>query len=703
MEILRDRRTIITLVLMPLLVYPLLGIVVQKLMIQSLAPRKPVFNVCFENEAVAERFIGIVNQGEKLIHRTQRQSAEPSFPAAAESNDFAESEFAINFSVVQEKSIEAAVRQGDVDLGVVELNSPSATRYRLYYVKDSLFSSKALKAIGTRLRVANDFQLSNVFRALNIPDRSIATYVESEVSLEASGAGNPLLTFVPLMLVLMTVTGAVYPAIDLTAGERERGTIEILISAPVSRMMLLFGKFVAVLTVAMLTALANLLAMVITVYSLGLDSIIFGTGGVSVGNLLLILSLLLVLAAFFSATLLCLTSVARSFKEAQAYLIPLMMVAFAPGLLSLAPNLKTSAFLSVIPLANVVLVGRDLLSQTADGAHVLIALVSTLFYGFLALSLAARIFGADALVSGNGQSIWRSYLHDSDDKPANVASVTQVITFLAILFPFFVVVAGAVGNAASRWEWPLTTRLVVNAGVTAVSFVLLPLIFAGINRLKISSCFYLRPAGWFSFAGAALLGISVWTWAYELEVLSLSTQRAEELIEFFSSLKVGFNEIPLPIKLFCLALIPAVCEEFTFRGLFLSAFRSRFSALVSVVITAVLFGLFHVFVRDNLFLERFIPSTLMGLLLGSVCLAARSIYPGMLLHALHNGLLISLSHHEQQLADLGIGIQEQSHLPVQWIVGALIPVAVGTLLLLVGSRRARQSDSKYPTGANVDL
>ena len=169
-----------------------------------------------------------------------------------------------------------------------------------------------------------------------------------------------------------------------------------------------------------------------------------------------------------------------------------------------------------------------------------------------------------------------------------------------------------------------------------------------------------HKTGLLGFIGAALLGVSVWTWAYELEVLSLSSERAEEMIEFFSSLKIGFNEIPLPVKLFCLALAPAICEEFTFRGLFLSAFRSRFSAVASVVATAVLFGLFHVFVRDNLFLERFIPSTLMGLLLGTVCLTTRSIYPGMLLHALHNGLMLSLSHYEQSLADMGFGLQEQS-------------------------------------------
>ena len=87
-----------------------------------------------------------------------------------------------------------------------------------------------------------------------------------------------LATLVPLVLILMTITGAVYPAIDLTAGERERGTLETLIAAPISRMALLFAKYVAVLTVAVLTALVNLVAMTVTIVSSSLRPAFSRTG-----------------------------------------------------------------------------------------------------------------------------------------------------------------------------------------------------------------------------------------------------------------------------------------------------------------------------------------------------------------------------------------------------------------------------------------
>ena len=109
----------------------------------------------------------------------------------------------------------------------------------------------------------------------------------------------------------MTITGAVYPAIDLTAGERERGTLEALMAAPVPRLGLLIAKYIAVMAVALLTATANLLAMSVTLLSTGLGPLVFGEGGLSVLLIVQVLGLLVLFAAFFSAILLAITSFAQ--------------------------------------------------------------------------------------------------------------------------------------------------------------------------------------------------------------------------------------------------------------------------------------------------------------------------------------------------------------------------------------------------------
>jgi len=202
----------------------------------------------------------------------------------------------------------------------------------------------------------------------------------------------------------MTMTGAVYPAIDLTAGERERGTLEMLMATPISREALLAAKYVAVLTVAVLTALINLAMMAITFVVLGRWMLAPESLGLSLGMIPVVLFLVVLFAAFYSAVLLALSSIARSFKEAQAYLVPLMLVSLLPGLLALVPNLHLSYGLALVPLLNIVLLARDLLSGVGSSGVALIVIVATVVYGYIALVLASRTFGAEAVLYSDGRS-----------------------------------------------------------------------------------------------------------------------------------------------------------------------------------------------------------------------------------------------------------------------------------------------------------
>lgn len=688
-EILRDRRTIITLVLMPLLVYPLMGIVVQKLMLQTVTKNRDlIYRIGFESEEEFKRFSQIFHHGQSIIQAAlDQETKSPDDPGTSELGKPNPPRFEAFYP--EDLSLEQLVQMGNLDLGVVrsqdsEDSGTQGISYRLLHNPASEFSRNAMQFIGKRMRLANDHFVRRVVGGNNGPVKLPASYLEQTVEVKSQQPS--LLTFVPLMLVLMTITGAVYPAIDVTAGERERGTMEILVAAPVPRLYVLIGKFVAVFAVATLTAMANLLAMVVTIYALGIDVVIFGETGVDFGKLALIFVLLLVLAGFFSATLLGLTSFARSFKEAQAYLIPLMLVAFAPGLISLTPNLETSPFLAVVPLVNMVMVGRDLLAGQANTLHIFIAIISTLIYGLLALSVAAKVFGTDAMLMG-GKSGWSDFLSVSKTtKPA--PEISTAMLFIAVLFPMFILLSGLSSNIAGKQGASIEQRLWINAAVTVVLFVGLPWLFSSLGRLRFPTTFFLGRPPILGMLAALFLGTSVWTIAYEMEILSLSNERIDLFMELFEKMRPGMNEIPLWVKLVCLAAAPAICEELTFRGFLLSAFKARFHAAVAIIATSVLFGLFHIFVGNILMFERMIPSTFLGLLLGLICIRTGSIYPGMLLHVIHNGLMITMAHHENLLQEWGVGMSEQEHLPSHWLGIALIPIVLG-ITLLVFTRRTR--------------
>jgi ABC-2 type transport system permease protein/sodium transport system permease protein len=289
-----------------------------------------------------------------------------------------------------------------------------------------------------------------------------------------------------LILILMTITGAVYPAIDLTAGERERGTMEAMIATPAPRFLLLLSKYVAVVTVAVLTALANLFASWITLSIGGLGRALLGERGFSLLALVQILPLLVIFAAFFSAILLAMCSFARSFKEAQAYLIPVMLVSLAPALVTLMPNIEFSTLLGIVPLVNILLLSRDIMTGSPQALPAFAAVFSTLLYAAAALVVASKLFGAESATSGS-QETWSDLLRRP--KRAQLRpDLGDLAVFLALLFPVFFVVT----NLFGQLEMSLETKLWVNAGMLLVLFFVVPSLVAWYRRLNPKTTFLLR-------------------------------------------------------------------------------------------------------------------------------------------------------------------------------------------------------------------
>jgi ABC-2 type transport system permease protein/sodium transport system permease protein len=385
-ETLRDRRTLLTLVLMPLLLYPLLALAVRPLMTErALAEGAPLYRVVFPPSEQANYAGRILRRGElRLVE--QGELAPPTASAAPPLAQPLPRLRPYYFDP------ERAVREGLADVGLKPLPAAAGREeaWQIVFAEDSPLSREAARHV------------RRLWEAAGIDTPSSAPRLEA-AALTRPGAprGPALLALVPLVLLLMTITGAVYPAIDLTAGERERGTLEVLMAAPVPRLSLLLAKYAAVVTVAVLTGLVNLVGMSLSVYASGVGPRLLGPQGLSVVALLEVFGLLLLFAAFFSAVVLALSSVARSFKEAQAYLVPLMVVALVPGVLSLLPGLKAEGPLLLVPVLNVVLLARDLLTGTAEPSAVAVVVGVTLVYALLAVALAALLFGREAVLSGS--------------------------------------------------------------------------------------------------------------------------------------------------------------------------------------------------------------------------------------------------------------------------------------------------------------
>jgi ABC-2 type transport system permease protein/sodium transport system permease protein len=684
-EILRDRRTIITLLAMPLLIYPLLGVTLQKLILSQLASGARIeYRIALQSrkdEAVFRRWFG---EGHVLVADRENRTLDPQQrPKGTIDDPYVE------LMAPEEDDgttdVSNVIANGEADVGIIfgRRTNEGVVEIEIVYRSSSPLSTEARRFVEDRFRAVNEEfarrTLGEQKPRIRLP-LAIRTESTSQIG-QQTGSNISLATLVPLILILMTVTGAVYPAIDLTAGERERGTLEALVSAPVPRHELLFAKYVAVVSVAVLTAIANLASMILTAYASGLEGYLFGSSGLTVRMILLTLGLLVVFAAFFSAVILILTSFARSFKEAQAYLIPVMLVSLAPGVICLLPGIEFNAGLSVVPLANIVLLARDVFEDRVVPIWALSTLLSTVLYAAVALAAAARIFGTDAVLYGS-EGTWAD-LFRRPRTPRPQASLAQATFTLALLFPAFLIA----GGMASRVEnASIETRLTINMGITILLFAVLPMVMAKYSSVVMTSGLAMRGASPVAFIAAALLGLSLWPFAYEL-VLMQSPDRLGDFVKLFESIKAQIDAVPLVFRLIALALVPAVCEELFFRGYLQPAFHGEMSGPLAVAFSSILFGLFHVVVRDSLFFERFAPTCFLGVILGIICLRTGSVWPGMLLHCLHNGLLLVVSNSADQLKAWGIGAEEQQHLPATWLIGAGVLSTVGLGLIVMLKKR----------------
>ncbi len=746
-ESLRDRRTVITLVLMPLLIYPLLSLVLNRVLLNNISAKaRQTVTVGMSAEIEGSPFPEFLLTGWSLLADREHSPVflEPVLKASknqlASAEGEPESALPEPDLLVIDGNVSDELTNGTVDLVILRKlrtreQLPGAVPPQPEPPQPGVNASESEKPLPAptpedlarteRLRQGHakteqafaalgDYEIQYRMndpvseRALQVVERAFAAFNnasarsllgekhEAPIRLMATPVSLPsnyadmLATMIPLVLVLMTMAGAVYPAIDLTAGERERGTMEALVVSPTPSYILLLAKYSAVVTVSLLTALANLLAMTITLWASGMGRVIFGQATLSTAMVGQVLALLILFTTFFSALLLAITSFARSFKEAQAYLIPVMLLALTPGVLSLLPGIRFTNLMATIPLVNIVLLARQLLTNSVEWNTALVAVICTGIYAATALAVASRLFGSDASMQGS-QGSWRDLLR----RPAQISDYPkpdQMAMTMAVLFPLYFVASSVLPGTSDA----LATRLGIAALVSFTLILGLPLLVSWIRRLNFQTTFRLYAGTkqqWMLWLPAVLvLGLSTWTIAHEVFYYSqmligtIDANRLGDVAKFANQLR----ELPLVFVLFVFAITPAVCEEFFFRGFVLGSLH-KLSTVMAIVVSSLLFGLMHVLTSNVLMVERFLPTALIGVLLAVIALRTGSIWPGMIFHAIHNGLQFTLNHFRDELAKWDYMVEEGAHLPATWLIAGAGATALGLSLLMLGPKSAART------------
>jgi sodium transport system permease protein len=457
-----------------------------------------------------------------------------------------------------------------------------------------------------------------------------------------SGAGDRpfdlLVRIFPFMLVMWSLAGALYPAVDLCAGEKERGTMETLLISPAGREEIVLGKFLTIWVFSAATAFLNLVSMGLTTWvftsQLPANSQ-FPHGGLSVAALSWCLVLLLPTSAFFSAISLAVGAYARSSKEGQYYLMPLFLITMPLMFLTLAPGVKLSPFYSLIPITGVALLMQELM--TGPGLdevwfYFVPVLAPIALYSWLALRWAIEQFKREEVLFREAErldiGLWlRRLFREKEALPTTGQAV----------FCFGLIIG-------LRWvSLSLGARLpaLVHAGVSLMAFVATPaLMIAIILNTRPREGLLLQWPDWRDVGVAALLSIlllpplaafAVFVFNEYPPLRALLEDRQPVLAEL---MRPEDGRPSLAAYLLAFGLLPAVCEEIAFRGFILTGLQRRFRPRNAVILCSFLFALFHM----NVF--QFLPAFFLGVVLGLLTIRSQSLLPAMMFHLLHNGMLV---------------------------------------------------------------
>jgi sodium transport system permease protein len=394
-DTLRDRRTLISMIVVPTLIIPgilLLAGVVSARIVNRARAEIPAVMILDGADSPAVRAALAANPRIRLV------------PPAADWKQR-----------ITDKQLRAAVEiPPGFDAALARDQTPVVTLYNYASELRSGF------AVGELRRFFSDYRDQIITARLTGHGLSAALVKPFEVQAENVAppekvGGNTIGGLIPYLFILLSFTGAMYPAIDLTAGEKERGTLETILCSPVARVDLVLGKFLMVLTASIATVVWSLVSMGLTFILGGLlfaqaaggRALAAGTRGAAATAVLpildplgtlTVLAMVLPVAVLFSALLMALSLAARSAKEAQSYVTPLVAVVIVPAMMGLLPGVELNSRLALVPILNLALVSKELVSGVFHWGYLALIFGSTCLYAALALGVCVRQFNREEVL-----------------------------------------------------------------------------------------------------------------------------------------------------------------------------------------------------------------------------------------------------------------------------------------------------------------
>ena len=682
---LRDRRTLFLIAVLPLLLYPLLGTSFFQLS-QFLQFHAAKVLIVGEEQLEGMDWLPELVDGDHFAATLFDVPEQQKNLKLVRPEDFAESKDGLRGSenAATDEAVDDLVR-GLVDSGKVEavLEFPPGFGERLREVREALLERRATgtteltepaivygisadeKSQLAQLRVEQVFRrwraavTEENLSASDVPVEATKPFElkprdVSHVGQKQAAVWSKIL---PFFVFIWALTGAFYPAVDLCAGEKERGTLETLLTSPALRREIVWGKLLTVMTFSAITAMLNLGSLGVTgkfvIDQLSQISPMGAESSLSMPPLsaLFWLAVALVpISALFGALCLVCAAFARSTKEGQYYLMPLMLVMMPLMMLPMSPGVELNLGNSLVPITGMVLLLRSVIEgQYHEALRFVGPVVAvTLACCLLAIRWAEEQFNRESVLFRESERLelrrWLTHMvRDRGETPSLAQGALCVAIILVV--KFFISAATPV-DALQGITFPFFVRTLLVSQIACI-FAPAAIMTVMLTRNPLRTLLLERAPKvkhLLAALGLALLMHPVAVYAakgiQQVYPMAPETQATGKAIESVLDTPEHFW-----IIVGLMAVLAPICEELAFRGFVLSGLRHLGHKWWAIALSAVAFGAVH------MFLQQQIVAASVGLVIGYLAVQTGSLLPCILFHAVHNALQLVIPWFSESLGE----------------------------------------------------
>ena len=586
LNIIRDRKSFITMILLPLLMFPILiGIMSLMITMFSHVDDTIKFGVNYE---VSEDFKDFVDNYSDIY----------------------------KFEMVYEDDETLKEMFDDEKLGIYILKDDN--EYLIHYDANntsSIANSSIVQDIYEDYKqeyVANVLENQGV-NYQEILDSFKITFVQESIT----EMGSLVPSMISMVLTMMISSVCFSVAIEITTSEKEKGTLETLLSLPIKKSELITSKYLTVFTLSALSGFLTYISLFGTLFFAKDTLAMLGVVSLDISGKVLAIYFvsIILLALLFSGLLLSITIFSKNLKEAQNTLYPLeLLVAF----ISMLPmfGITGSMKSALIPFANIALLFNNALSTNVDGLFVFLTFASTIIYSIILIYVVSKIYNQEDVLFSTNSLKYLSFKKGKVSRECLSPLASLVVGVIIYLLATYFTLLFA------------TSSLYFLLAIMPITILFVSIFVCLLSQINIKKS--IKFNGFSIKRFICLIFLFLGTYIISNTITNIIVLMFPSTLEQFAQVSDMLNVDNLWLGILLIAILPAIAEEFFFRGIVLTSFKKKYGALVAIIASALIFGIYHMNWVQG------INAFIVGLALGYIYVKTGSIYPTMIIHFINN-------------------------------------------------------------------